>query len=154
MADQKSVFSDDWRDCLRSHYKDVVQRNDRATEDTLVPVLHDVGFSDEELHALKLEATMRTEDLQGDFVPQLDVKQVAGVDVPAEDIPEEATEPDETPETLDDMVEMVNEVAQAEETEDAPEQIDAAKEELRDDPYIDGDDDTPDPDQPQQMSLF
>lgn len=73
MSDNKSIFSQDWRDCLEAHYKDVVRRNDTLTEDTLVGVLHSVGYRDDELQRIKLAATMRAEDLQADFVPQLDL---------------------------------------------------------------------------------
>ncbi len=128
MSDNKSVFSDDWRDCLKAHYRDVVQRNDQHTEQTLTGVLHDVGFSDDDLRQLKLEATMRTEDLQGDFVPQLDLGAEptvhAGVDVPPADDPEPKAE--------------------------------AAASELTEEPDtdLDANDDPPDDDRPQQMSLF
>ncbi|MEL6149244.1 MAG: hypothetical protein AAFR56_06435 [Chloroflexota bacterium] len=71
--DNSSPFLDDWRESLREHYKDVVRRNDTQTEKTLVGVLHDVGFTDDDLRQLKLEATMRAEDLHGDFVPDLDL---------------------------------------------------------------------------------
>jgi len=70
--DNKSPFTDDWRESLQEHYKDVVRRNDALTEKTLVGVLHDVGFTDDMLRELKLEATMRAEDLADDFVPDLD----------------------------------------------------------------------------------
>ncbi|MEM6530455.1 MAG: hypothetical protein AAF653_19305 [Chloroflexota bacterium] len=71
--DNRSPFADDWRESLREHYKDVTRRNDTLTEKTLVGVMHDVGFTDDELRQLKLEATMRAEDLQGDFVPDLNL---------------------------------------------------------------------------------
>lgn len=68
-----SVFSDDWRDCLREQYQYVVRQQDRVTERSLLVVLHQVGFSDDELRQLKLAATMRADDLPDDFVPDMDL---------------------------------------------------------------------------------
>lgn len=145
MTDNKSIFSDDWRDCLEAHYKDVVRRDDTLTEKTLVGVLHDVGFRDADLQRLKLEATMRAEDMQVDVVPQLDVDALgdgapvhAGVAVPpaAEAAPHEV-EPDPDDNFL-------------------PADVAAAPDEPEPDtaPAEDDTPDTPDPDAPQQLSMF
>ena len=145
MADGKSIFSDDWRECLEEHYKDVVRRDDQLTERTLVGVLHDVGFRDADLQRLKLEATMRAEDMQADVVPELDLEALdgsatahAGVDVPAaaEAVPHEV-EPDPDDNFLPEEVAVA---AEPETEEEAP-----------------VDEETPDesdPDAPQQMSMF
>ena len=66
-----SVFSDDWRDCLREQYKYVIQDQDQVTERSLTEVMHQVGFGDEELRVLRVEATMRAEDVSEDFQPDL-----------------------------------------------------------------------------------
>ncbi len=145
MSGRESIFADDWRDSLREHYKDVVRRNDKGTEATLVGVMYDVGFREEDLRQLKLEATMRADDLASDFVPDLEVpspieveaRVQPGVDVQASDVEEidtEATAPfedefaeDEAEKTIDDAT---------------PNQV------------VDADGDEPDPNAPQQMSLF
>ncbi len=154
MADRKSIFSDDWRDCLEAHYKDVVRRDDKLTEDTLVGVLHDVGFRDADLQQLKLEATMRAEDMQGDFVPELDVDGMdddtstthMGVDVPTAETPlEEVIPPHEVEPDPDDNF-LPEDVAVVEE----PEGEEAPAEAPEDDETPD----EPDPNAPQQMSMF
>jgi hypothetical protein len=40
-----SIFSQDWRDCLDAHYRDVVQRGDTVTESSLSNDLVSVGLS-------------------------------------------------------------------------------------------------------------
>ena len=123
MSEQDSIFSDDWRESLRAHYRDVVRRDDKTTEKTLEGVLHDVGFRDEELRQLKLEATMRTEDLHDDFVPTLDMDDeptsYSGVDVLEEDTGDGAADAEEM------AAENVGEVqtAETEPTPDAPETV-------------------------------
>jgi hypothetical protein len=145
MADGKSIFSDDWRECLEEHYKDVVRRDDQLTERTLVGVLHDVGFRDADLQRLKLAATMRAEDMQVDVVPELDLEALeggetvhAGVDVPV------------APETAPHEVEL--------DPEDnfLPEEVTVVAENPEDEAEAGGEEtpDEPDPDAPQQMSMF
>jgi hypothetical protein len=41
----KSIFFEDWRDCLRSHYQYVVSVNDHITEPSLRQVLLEAGFT-------------------------------------------------------------------------------------------------------------
>lgn len=67
---QRSIFADEWRDCLRSHFLHVVRVRDQVTEHTLVSVMHDAGFTDIELAELRVLATLRTEDVADDFVPE------------------------------------------------------------------------------------
>lgn len=64
-----SPFSEDWRDCLRSHYTYVVRANDTNTIDSLTTVLHQVGFSKDELGEMFVRATMHVDDVGEDFVP-------------------------------------------------------------------------------------
>lgn len=68
-----SVFEDEWRACLREQYKYVIRNGDHVTLRSLVPVLHEVGFTDDELAQLRIEATLRTEDVPDDFVPDLEI---------------------------------------------------------------------------------
>ena len=69
----ESIFADDWRECLQEQYKHVVRNNDQITLRTLVPVLLDVGFRDDELRELAFQATLRAEDVADDFVPDMDI---------------------------------------------------------------------------------
>lgn len=64
-----SVFSDEWRDCLREQYKHVMRQDDQLTRRSLVKVMYQVGFSDDDLERLGVEATMRAEDMPDDYVP-------------------------------------------------------------------------------------
>lgn len=128
------IFADDWRDCLREQYKYVIRQQDWRTEATLIQVLHDVGFQDAELAALRLEATMRAEDMPDDYVPEEIRQQYAAVDEALIEPGDEVSEELEIEEvvTFDELV--------AEE----PAEI------------IEVDDDEPvlDDDAPQQLSLF
>lgn len=71
--DQRSVFFDEWLRSLREQYKHVVRSNDKVTLPTLNAVMHNVGFSEAELNQLRLEATMHIDDAPEDFVPDLDI---------------------------------------------------------------------------------
>lgn len=94
MSDTDRIFADDWRDCLSEQYKYVIQQQDSRTEATLVQVLHDVGFTDDDLHALRLAATMRAEDMPDDFVPEEIKQSYAGVETaPAEEPQADAPDP-------------------------------------------------------------
>ena len=111
MSSEDRIFADDWRDCLREQYKYVIQQQDERTERTLTQVLHEVGFSEEEMAGLRLEATMRAEDMPDDYVPDEIASVHAGVEVAAEPPPvEEAlveaeSEAEEVPITYDELVE-------------------------------------------------
>jgi hypothetical protein len=64
-------FTDDWRDSLRAHYLYVVRENDHVTLRTLVSVMHQVGYTDDDLRQMYLEATIRADDLPDDFLPDM-----------------------------------------------------------------------------------
>lgn len=80
MPDKRgSVFADEWRQCLEEHYKYVVKNNDKATEETLVPYLHRIGFTEDELRQLYVQSTMRADEMPDDFVP--DIARATGEEV-------------------------------------------------------------------------
>lgn len=120
-----SIFADDWRACLREHYMEMVRKQDRVTLPSLTLVMHEVGFSDDDLAELRLLATMRADAMPDDYVPP----EVAGARVFA--AVEVEPEPDEV-------------IA-----EDVPEAEDAEPE-----PEPDEDEGDADPDAPQQLTLF
>lgn len=64
-------FAEEWRKCLREHYKHVVRADDRKTLESLEAVLNRVGFREDELQVLYREATMRTDELHEGFAPDL-----------------------------------------------------------------------------------
>lgn len=69
----ENPFDEDWRDCLRAHFAHVVHTQDKVTERTLPGVMLEVGFSEAELKELYLRATMRVDDVDADFVPDLEL---------------------------------------------------------------------------------
>ncbi|MGQ9886914.1 MAG: hypothetical protein ACUVSX_00350 [Aggregatilineales bacterium] len=64
-----SIFTDDWRACLREHYMYVVRTGDRVTLPSLTLVMHEIGFTDDDLAELRVLATMRADDMPPDYVP-------------------------------------------------------------------------------------
>lgn len=84
--ERRSVFFDEWIKSLREQYKYVIQNNDNVTLPSLTKVLHDVGFTDDELTHLRVEATMHIDEVSEDFVPDLQVldKHQAGQPHPSE----------------------------------------------------------------------
>ena len=71
--DQRSVFFEEWLRSLREHYKHVVRINDEVTLPTLSAVMQNVGFSEDELAQLRVEATMHVDDVGADFVLDPDI---------------------------------------------------------------------------------
>jgi hypothetical protein len=68
---EQNIFAEEWRRCLREHYKYIIKESDKVTEQTLVTVLHRVGFTENELRQLYMEATIRAEDMSGDVLPDV-----------------------------------------------------------------------------------
>jgi hypothetical protein len=70
---QRSVFHNEWLRSLREQYKQVVRNDDRATQSSLTAVMHNVGFRDDELAQLRIEATMHVDKVGDDFSPDMDI---------------------------------------------------------------------------------
>jgi hypothetical protein len=71
-----SIFADEWRDCLRAHFTNVIRTEDKITERTLRGVMiHEAGFTDAELKELAVLATAHVDDAPADFVPDLEILQ-------------------------------------------------------------------------------
>ncbi len=70
---RQSIFDDEWRACLREQYMYVIRTQDKVTERTLIEVMCQVGFGEDELAELRVQATMRAEDMPDDFVPDMNV---------------------------------------------------------------------------------
>lgn len=83
-----SIFSEHWRNCLKEHYKTVVRANDTTTLKSLVGVMYDVGFREDELRLLQVQATLHVDDVGPDFVPDLDILAESASAAPAQDQPE------------------------------------------------------------------
>lgn len=80
--EQRSIFFDEWIKSLREQYKYVVRNNDQVTLPSLTKVMHDVGFGDDELAQLRVQATMHVDDVGGDYVPDMNVLDTTPVDAP------------------------------------------------------------------------
>ncbi|MBZ0303290.1 MAG: hypothetical protein K8J31_26340 [Anaerolineae bacterium] len=146
MSQSDRIFADDWRDCLREQYRYVLQQQESRTEATLTQVLHEVGFSEDELAALKLDATLRAEDMPDDYVPEEVTQQYyAGVEVP-DAAPVEAADE----EALPDLTSPMDDIDSEPEIVTFDEQVlEAPVEALEAGGEPDDDEDAP-----QQLSLF
>lgn len=71
--EKHGVFFDEWIKSLREQYKHVIRNNDQVTLPSLTQVLHNIGFTDDELAQLRVEATMHVDDVGDDYVPDLDI---------------------------------------------------------------------------------
>lgn len=171
--DQSSVFFDEWLSSLRAQYQHVVRTDDKVTLPSLTAVMQQVGFGEDELQQLRLQATLHIDDVAEDFVPDLDIldKMPAPIAHPAEcqcpdcvPIDESKFDADGQPLPPDPDAEAhdaghVFPVAEIETDEAEPEtyadslELQASTE---DEPKSNDEDDDPpeDPDAPQQSSLF
>src|SRR5579859_2819043 len=52
---QEDLFEQDWRDCLRAHYVHVIRERDMVNEESLITVLRQTGFSDDDITAIRAE---------------------------------------------------------------------------------------------------
>ncbi len=73
----QSIFADQWRDCLREHYKNAIQNdpNPRNLESLKTVLLRPNGnqppiFTESELKELYIQATMRAEEMPDGFLPE------------------------------------------------------------------------------------
>lgn len=69
--DQSSAFFDEWLSSLRAQYQHVVRTDDKVTLPSLTAVMRQVGFGEDELKQLKLQATLHIDNVADDFVPDL-----------------------------------------------------------------------------------
>ncbi len=139
-----SVFSDEWRACLREQYKHVIRTNDMVTRVSLTDVMVQVGFGEDELARLRLEATLRVEDVPEDFVPDLGILRQEEV-TPADEMREFQPHPLECqcPACVEMNLVLHDEEGQPVNMDEMdPEEITELIEE------------DPDFDEPQQLSLF
>ncbi|MFN8372073.1 MAG: hypothetical protein U0694_04260 [Anaerolineae bacterium] len=83
----ENVFENEWRECLQVHYRDIVRANDQKTLKSLLTVMNEVGFRDEELREMAVLATAHVDDVPDDFVPDLNILE------PEAQVPAEAAAP-------------------------------------------------------------
>ncbi len=76
----KSPFADEYRASLRAHWKYVIRQGDKRTERTLRHVMKQLGFRDDELAQLTLDATAHVDDMPDGFTPDpVMVEQIAAL---------------------------------------------------------------------------
>jgi len=149
-----SIFSDEWRECLRAHFTTVIRNNDKITERTLRSVMFEAGFTDAELKELAVRATMRVEDVDADFVPDMDIleaeppAEASGeiFTVPAIAVPQEVIEAA----LVEESIEMDEAIAAADATQSDAEMDES---ELETEGDTESDEPPPAPDVT-QLSLF
>ncbi|MGQ9909952.1 MAG: hypothetical protein ACUVS2_14065 [Candidatus Flexifilum sp.] len=139
-----SPFREYWRDALRAHYLHVVRTGDRRTESTLRGLLRDqLGFSEAELQALYIQATMHVDQVGADFVP--DEAFIRALEAEAHALIQ--TEPPPvTPETIAAIAEQMD--ARRAEPDHEPADLRPAR------PADDRPDEPDPPAEPTQLSLF
>jgi len=138
---KESIFTDEWRECLRAHYMDVIRRNDQITLKSLVRVMHDTGFSDDDMAELRVRATMRAEDMPDNYVPDMHIFQVNADFSPSEEVVADQPLLETEPMPQEAVAEAVY--------DDRPE---TAEEEGAGEFTVE--DNKDDPDAPQQLTLF
>ena len=53
--EQQNLFAEDWINCLRAHYAHVIREQDTNNEQSLVSVLLETGFSEEDITTMHTE---------------------------------------------------------------------------------------------------
>lgn len=96
MVDSRSVFFDEWLRSLREQYKHVVRNKDSVTLPTLTAVLQNLGFGEEELAQLRIEATMHVDDTPEGFRPDMKILDPVPAPHPAECLCPQCVAIDET----------------------------------------------------------
>jgi len=152
----ESIFADDWRECLQAQYQHVVRNNDQITLKSLVPVLIDVGFREDELRVLAFEATLRAEDVADDFVPDMEI--MSGAQPAPETVLLEEQSSDDLGMTLEETLAVVG-AALADESGQPLGEALAEDADAPDDEAVEETDEPPEPEPKlppgvQQLSLF
>ena len=77
MTSSKSIFFDEWRNCLQEHYLYVLRHGDWPTEKTLYSVLLDVGgFTEEEIQEMRVYILGEAAYPQEEFMEESVVEEV------------------------------------------------------------------------------
>ncbi len=69
----RSVFFEEWLRSLREQYKLVLRQDDRVTLSSLTAIMLDIGFSEDELAQLRIEATMHVDAVGADYVADMEI---------------------------------------------------------------------------------
>lgn len=66
---KQSVFESEWRKCQRENLRHAAQSNDTVALPTIKERMKSLGFDDEEINQIYLEATMRSDEVSKDWKP-------------------------------------------------------------------------------------
>ncbi len=88
MGEYRSIFSEEWRDCLRAHYRYVIRAQDTLTEQTLRQVLMQTGMGEDELLDLQRQALGYDPSLTPSAEAEIDE-----IDLPADELIEQIAPP-------------------------------------------------------------
>jgi hypothetical protein len=80
-------FDQDWRDCLRAHYEFVIREGDVENERSLVTVLLQTGFTQNEVNAMRAQIA---EAIGLVIIEEQDEQSQPEADVPVESLPQSA----------------------------------------------------------------
>lgn len=69
----RSPFDEEWRESLAEQFKHAARLEGKTRRDALRQMLHELGFSEGQLRDLYIDATMHIDDLNADFLPDLDM---------------------------------------------------------------------------------
>jgi hypothetical protein len=149
----ENVFADDWRECLQAHYMHVIRLKDKVTEPSLTVVMRDAGFNESELAELRVRATAHVDEIGADFVPDLNILNTLAPAAPPSDEPRVFPVAVDLAPVEDTFVALTDDDLLV--GEDEPEEADVEPEHI-DEMVAEAlpEDDEPDEDEPQQLSLF
>src|SRR5258706_6397245 len=108
--DKDNPFAINWQDCLRAHYNHVVREHDLNNEQSLITVLIDTGFSEDDILALReaIVGPVEQPEPEGDEVAVLEADlETVGIEAleePVADGVSELIEPANTPQMVESAV--------------------------------------------------
>ncbi len=101
-----NIFEEDWRNCLRAHLFHVLRERDSRNEHSLISVLLQTGFGEDEITALRTQTLMAlglNPEEQQEGVAEVIEERVA--ELPTEQIPKPSAEraPEPEPDVHSDL---------------------------------------------------
>lgn len=69
----RSPFTDDWHAMQTSQFTYIMRTGDAQQRAAAIHVMRQTGYSEAQIRALYIDATMHADDVPPDFVPDVDV---------------------------------------------------------------------------------
>src|SRR5258708_14324155 len=144
-----SLFEDDWKECLRAHYDYVVREHDDNNEGSLISVLVQTGFTQDEIDMMRAEKVASLDE-DFDAVAEVEAEPIEYIEAPVE-VAEPAIVDSAGGELFEPpVVPEVSETLEASQTLETP----AVMEILEEEEQSDSDDEPPEAESFTQMALF